>query len=758
MSGWRLCAATSAFTWWLLRRCAAAVMQGDAGMTSLEDHCTQDVGTGGSLVTSLCSCHSSRRRPSAVSLQERQRECIQLGYVWSEASFDSMRSYIAEVRPLVIQLLPNRTATHLTSFLTYLRTCYMCFAAECLGDDSSLRHVALTTIGAASLLPHLPPLLPEHYAFGQWHYSNMKPLLSPEGEASLRPSFWRLSETDHEKPLRAAFVTPRGSLRLGGAFYIKDAPEETPPSRIFREVIQGCLWKASFSDMFWLREQGRLMVDFWAAMTDSWGWAFAWKTDFLLLPKRREALQESGKPNPCEHMSFDWMSEYDVLILADHPSDAMFLPPRRESGPVRFVFSFEPDFLVRWLAGVDFSSANDTRPASERLEDYFLQQGICHVVGDPYDLQRVAALNLYYHTEDCVDSAARHDCKYRGLVGAKHRQLPRNHTDFAPLVAWPATFRWLLPELQAGAALQSTGSDPEASVAAEARPVVMLGRRTAKRTWTREKLEQRGFAVVEEGMSKRRGLGKRRFRDSIYKQPRSFKRSLVDQHWPELGRAKFLIYVCKDMSAGMLLQEAAALGVISIASPQKAAVRLLLPPELHVQDEKGAIAKIDELIAKAPAELAALQARIKGRAKRLLGLDAAPPLRALLQTFSKMALPPGGNWQRVAAAGHCDPTAAALKERHPTHRSLQTYWRFAAGRSCWQGRSEGRTTVSGGLEDCGSFCLAVSPECRIFVFNESDGSCEAFSSCRVSQDWGDHLYGVDIFVIGDTAAGRITFY
>eukprot|EP00929_Paragymnodinium_shiwhaense_P043972 TRINITY_DN22567_c0_g3_i5.p1 TRINITY_DN22567_c0_g3~~TRINITY_DN22567_c0_g3_i5.p1 ORF type:complete len:851 (-),score=207.17 TRINITY_DN22567_c0_g3_i5:178-2730(-) len=183
-----------------------------------------------------------------------------------------------------------------------------------------------------------------------------------------------------------------------------------------------------------------------------------------------------------------------------------------------------------------------------------------------------------------------------------------------------------------------------------------------------------------------------------------------------------------------------------------AAVRLPLPAQSwrvpHVQDEKGAIAKIDELIAKAPAELAALQARIKGRAKRLLGLDAAPPLRALLQTFSKMALPPGGNWQRVAAAGHCDPTAAALKERHPTHRSLQTYWRFAAGRSCWQGRSEGRTTVSGGLEDCGSFCLAVSPECRIFVFNESDGSCEAFSSCRVSQDWGDHLYGVDIFVIG----------
>eukprot|EP00747_Dinoflagellata_sp_TGD_P010571 gnl/TRDRNA2_/TRDRNA2_119944_c2_seq1.p1 gnl/TRDRNA2_/TRDRNA2_119944_c2~~gnl/TRDRNA2_/TRDRNA2_119944_c2_seq1.p1 ORF type:complete len:330 (+),score=38.85 gnl/TRDRNA2_/TRDRNA2_119944_c2_seq1:2-991(+) len=242
----------------------------------------------------------------------------------------------------------------------------------------------------------------------------------------------------------------------------------------------------------------------------------------------------------------------------------------------------------------------------------------------------------------------------------------------------------------------------------------------------RESLESLGFAVVQSDfVPQSMALG----------QPRAFYRSYLERHISTLASCRYLVLVSAKPSAGQIIAEAAILGVVTLASPNKLYARLLLPPELHAATLEEALQKITAL-EKKPERLRLLSAVIRGRAERTLGTAGVPPPDVYLKVLGSQRAPPGV--PALPARRLCAPPNVSRRAANQSN-----FWLFAAGHSCGAGSS-----LRGGRAYAASpgACAAQSRILggRAFVFDETRRICQAFWQCllQLPDRWDE-----DVFVL-----------
>jgi len=717
--------------------------------------CGEDVA---GVVTSISGCQSEEASPDLPPIAAQathRRECRSCGFVSAAVALD-LGGYLTEVEHLVGSLGALGLQPHMRRQLSQPMRCTICLCAECMGDDVALRNYVLSSWAGLpfDVVVGLPPIRPDGYSWLDIDHDMLRPLFDPvrSSRTAERSCHNNVSGGDganavehgycmaiHDVKLQArsriALATHAAEPCYGGGPFSFSQQNAPHMRRLFQEVVEGYVWRLPFDTLAKLQAEGRLLESWWSHCFAIWGWIFGWRADIVLLSSRSKAAAA-------------WAAqEYDVMVFPLHPSTVELLPFTPGLGPVRVLMPGEPRYLINWAVGGEGVAAG--MPASwwrRRLAAFMRLNGVCPIVFDPIDLPWVATNDAYCITRG-TKGGKDDPCALRGLDVVEGQTLPSDLLQLAPLLFWPTTPRWLMPELKHHAYAAAVRR-PEVRTT---RGVVMLGLRTLQPEWTQQELEVRGFTVVREGFMQRRHGHK------IYLQPRAFSRSLAEHHLPILAGASYVVYIAPDLSPGQLVGEAALLGVIAVASPNKRLVRVLLPPELHATTPAEAVARLDELESLSKLSLRRLRVRLRRRARQVIGEQGVPPLLPLLRTLATLRSPPGVPSLPIASLCAPPNTSGLLAPSARRWASASArrvrYWLFAAGRTCGDGSRWSGDVLQSGPAGCAGFCRD-SAGCRAFVFDEALSRCSIFSQCRIGLPM-DHT--TDVFVLdGDgTAMGGV---
>lgn len=670
---------------------------------------------------SICSAPDFEFVEEKIDRRWVKIDCLEVGLVFAAATLN-LDKYLSDIEPFLEALALDEMQRKAIQMLHSPFECALCVCAECVGDDVALRTFVLGTRAWISLeaITGLPPFSPKDY---RWTHGD------------LRTSLASPPVVTRTEPLRVAFVSTKLSSVLGGGPLGFDAMNRYHMMNIFEEVFPKALWRLRFREIKQLDAVDELFEQWWNQLPALIGWFFAWSADALLIDSKSPKVD-------------DWVAqEYDVLVFLTDVEEVEFMPYKRGRGPVRLLMPIEPYIVLNWIVGeipnIEPEALRSLPGMLQvpspgrrvRAKAFLTRHGVCPVVLDLYDLTWVTEHQAYLSVEDRLFD--------RRFTVREGRELPADAGQLAPLFLAPAVgsrprlplYRpWRHAVTVQLELLRDSGERGTVMLSQDSK----FGPSPADMEWATKELKHRGFAVLSKRLLQR-GL-------DVFTQPRAVARTLQENYVPELAASKYVILVSRKPSAGQILAEAALLGLLAISSPEKYLTRLLYPPELHASTMVEALARVDELEAR-PTRAMLLRAVVRARAERILGADAAPPMRLYLELLSSAGIPSGQ--PSLPLRTLCAPpntsvspppgnsvTGARLGTRFSAGLGGATpgavgFWLLAAGRECGQGSTPigSAPARAASPRACAARCHTAGG--RIFSLDSATRTCRPFRSCKL---------------------------